>query len=131
MKKGLVLFAIIILSGIFAVHFYKPKFAVLKLNEFGSEAKLSFVPTKDDNNNVIVEIDGFASENYEIKLDLYYEENSVTKLTSSEVIKIPGGDINARFTRDYYGSKGHGKAEVTVLVPENANGEIEIKLGIF
>ncbi|MCE7063874.1 hypothetical protein [Dyadobacter sp. CY326] len=120
---GLLLLKLFLLSG----HYSK-----MIVTKPVGKRKLTFVPYKDSNAFLTVGLDGLSNENYTIKIDAYYydSESKRDKLTSSEVIQIPGGRVEASFQRDYYGSKGKGKVEVTLTRSDSALGEIEVTLTI-
>ncbi|MCF0052661.1 hypothetical protein LXM25_21495 [Dyadobacter sp. LJ53] len=102
------------------------------VHNFGDSTTLAVVPWKGNNISVAINVDGYTTADYALKIGIYYRplKSKSDSLIQTELIHIPRGEVKAKFLRDYYGSKGVGKVTATVIGAQHATGEVEISMSI-
>ncbi|MCF0063189.1 hypothetical protein MUK70_10580 [Dyadobacter chenwenxiniae] len=128
--SGIAIIVIVIILG--AILMGNRNVSKLNVQHFGDETTLTAIPWKDGNNSVVINVDGFTTYDYALKIGIYYRYpgSKSDSLLQNEVIHIPGGKVEAEFRRDYYGSKGVGKVTATIIGARHATGEVDISMSI-
>lgn len=119
-----------------AYYLFSPAYKEYLIRHMDTPEDIWESPEKPGSSALIIKVEGYANDDYKLKLDFYHKENpeaKVFKKTYSEIVRFPAGDINGTLKRDFYGTPDNSKVNIT-YIPENksaAKGIIKLKVGIF
>jgi len=119
-----------------AYYCFSPAYKEYLIHHIGSSENIWESPDKSGNSALIIKVEGYANDDYKLKLDFYHKDNpkaDTFKKTYSEVIRFPAGDINGTLKRDFSGEPDDSKVNIT-YIPEHessSKGTIKLKVGIF
>lgn len=132
----IIIFSLVLLLSGGAFILLSPTYDEYFIPEPGVVKTIWKSPGKSENSSLVIKVEGHTNEDYGLKLDYYYKTSKDSKFftkTQSEVIKLPAGDINGTFRRDFYGDQHNSKINIT-YIPEHdsgVRGMIKLKVGIF
>ena len=119
-----------------AYYLFSPEYKEYLIHHIGTPEKIWESPGKSGNSALIIKVEGYANDDYKLRLDFYHKENQkakVFKKTYSEIIRFPAGDIHGTLKRDFNGEPDNSKVNIT-YIPEHestSKGTIKLKVGIF
>lgn len=125
---------LLIMGGIY--YCFSPTYKEHLIHHIGSPENIWETPDKSGNSALIIKVEGYANDDYKLKLDFYHKDTPKAgsfKRTHSEVIRFPAGNINGTLKRDFYGEPDNSKVSIT-YIPEHestSKGTIKLKVGIF
>jgi len=131
-----ILFSLTLLISGGAYFYFLPAYNEHFIHNIGSPLDIWEVPAKSGNNALIIKVEGYANDDYALKLDYFFKnqnEKSPFKKMHSEVIRFPAGDIHGTLKRDFHGEPNNSKILIT-YIPEHyssTSGIIKLKVGIF
>lgn len=136
-KEWLIItFSLILLFSGGAYLYLSPEYDEYFIHELGATKTIWENPRKSGNSALVIKVEGYANDDYGLKLDYYHKTSTDSKSfekTHSEIIKFPAGDIHGTLRRDFYGNQDNSKVNIT-YIPEHestARGTIKLKVGIF
>ncbi|MDQ6479351.1 hypothetical protein [Dyadobacter sp. LHD-138] len=132
----LIIFSLLLLFSGGAYLYLSPEYDEYYIHELGATKTIWENPHKSGNSALVIKVEGYANDDYGLKLDYYHKashDSKSFKRTHSEIIKFPAGDIHGTLRRDFHGNQDNSKVNITYM-PEHESaikGTIKLKVGIF
>lgn len=113
---------LIVIIPLCLYYYFKPPYEELVIEKLGAVHRFSVMPHKDDNNHVVLVVDGFSNSGYSVKIDFYYSGGNSGPVHGSETVVIPYGEIKGSWVHDFYGVPGKGRVVITYIPPQDKTG---------